>query len=138
MAGIRYKGQIFSGVASVGDADEVSYDNTQSGLAADNVQDALDEVNTRLQNIAIKKAKVYDSNNVSVSTASTDLTFSFPADFHSSLGIVLANSWPSQTWDPSACVSIRRDWTVHGNQAKVTLSSTKTQTYQITLYLLYI
>lgn len=48
MAGIRYKGQIFSGVASVGDADEVSYDNTQSGLTATNVQDALDEVNAKV------------------------------------------------------------------------------------------
>ena len=137
MAGIRYKGKIFSGVASVGRADDVAYDNTQSGLTAGNVQDALDEVNTRLQNIAIKKAKVYEAD-ISVSTSSTTVTFSFPADFHSSLGIVLANSWPRETWDPSACVSIRRDWTLFDGQAKVTLSSTKTQSYGITLYLLYI
>ena len=44
MAGIRYKGQIFSGTASFGDADDVNYDNTTSGLAATNVQDALDEI----------------------------------------------------------------------------------------------
>lgn len=197
MAGIRYKGQIFSGAASFGSADDVAYDNTESGLTADNVQDALDEVNTkkagltnsdavqasdqiftssggpcalqavngttatrlqldpndgdvsvykttdsgttwaRLQHIGIKKAKVYDAT-ISVSTSSTDVTFSFPADYHSSLGIVLGNSWPAETWDPSACVSIRRDFTIHGDQAKVTLSSTKTQRYNITLYLIYI
>ena len=44
MAGIRYKGQIFSGSASFGDADHVAYDNTESGLTATNVQDALDEL----------------------------------------------------------------------------------------------
>lgn len=183
--------------SSGGVAGDVTYDNTQSGLAADNVQDALDEVTTnkaglttggpaqasdqiysksngecalqavkganatrlqldpddgdvsvykttdsgttwtRLQHIGIKKAKVYDAN-ISVSTASTDVTFSFPADFHSSLGIILGDSWPMETWDPTACVSIRRDFTVHGNQAKVTLSSTKTQRYMIALYLIYI
>ena len=44
MAGIRYKGQIFSGAASFGDADQVAYDNTESGLEATDVQGALDEV----------------------------------------------------------------------------------------------
>lgn len=44
MAGIRYKGQIFSGAASFGDADHVAYDNTQSGLSATNVQGAVDEL----------------------------------------------------------------------------------------------
>ena len=44
MAGIRYKGQIFSGAASFGDADHVAYDNTESGLEATDVQGALDEV----------------------------------------------------------------------------------------------
>lgn len=44
MAGIRYKGQIFSGAAAFGTADHVAYDNTESGLTANNVQDALDEV----------------------------------------------------------------------------------------------
>lgn len=44
MAGIRYKGQIFSGAASFGDADNVAYDNTQSGLEATDVQGALDEL----------------------------------------------------------------------------------------------
>ena len=45
MAGIRYKDKIFSGAASFGSADDVSYDNTASGLTADNVQDAVDELN---------------------------------------------------------------------------------------------
>lgn len=44
MAGIRYKGQIFSGAAAFGDADHVAYDNTQSGLTATDVQAAVDEV----------------------------------------------------------------------------------------------
>lgn len=48
MAGIRYKGQIFSGAASFGDADHVAYDNSQSGLTATDVQDAVDEVNAKL------------------------------------------------------------------------------------------
>ena len=46
MAGIRYKGQIFSGAASA--ADHVAYDNTQSGLTATNMQDAVDEVNAKI------------------------------------------------------------------------------------------
>lgn len=44
MAEIRYKGQIYSGVASVGDADDVSYDNSTSGLTATDVQGAVDEI----------------------------------------------------------------------------------------------
>lgn len=45
MAEIRYKGQIFSGAASFGSADDVSYDNTTSGLTATDVQGAVDEIN---------------------------------------------------------------------------------------------
>jgi len=33
------------------DAEDVSYDNTESGLEATNVQDAIDEVNTKIENI---------------------------------------------------------------------------------------
>ena len=44
MAGIRYKGQIFSGTASTKSADEVSYDDSWTDLKANNVQDALDEI----------------------------------------------------------------------------------------------
>lgn len=44
MAEIRYKGQIYSGAAAFGSADDVSYDNTTSGLTATDVQDALDEL----------------------------------------------------------------------------------------------
>ena len=44
MAEIRYKGQIYSGAASFGSADDVSYDNTTSGLTATDVQGAVDEV----------------------------------------------------------------------------------------------
>ena len=43
MGEIRYKGQVYSG-ATIGDADYVVYDNTQSGLTSTNVQDALDEI----------------------------------------------------------------------------------------------
>lgn len=46
MAGIRYKGQIFSGAAAFGTADHVAYDNTESGLSATDVQGALDELGT--------------------------------------------------------------------------------------------
>lgn len=52
MAGIRYKGQIFSGAASFGDADHVAYDNSQSGLTATDVQGALDELST--DNVSFK------------------------------------------------------------------------------------
>lgn len=51
MAGIRYKGQIFSGAASFGDADHVAYDNTESGLEATDVQGALDEVSSKTSGI---------------------------------------------------------------------------------------
>ena len=44
MAGIRYKGQIYSGVASAVDANDVVYDNTESDLTEGNVQDVIDEV----------------------------------------------------------------------------------------------
>lgn len=59
MAGIRYKGQIFSGAASFGSADDVSYDNTTSGLTATDVQGAVDEV----ANTMIFHANVDDCNN---------------------------------------------------------------------------
>lgn len=47
MAGIRYKGQVFSGAASFGDADHVAYDNSESGLTATDVQGAVDELNSK-------------------------------------------------------------------------------------------
>lgn len=198
MAGIRYKGQIFSGAASFGSADDVAYDNTGSGLTAGNVQDALDEVNTnkagltthgatqasdqiysngdgacalqavkganatrlqldpndgdvsvykttdsgttwtRLQHMRVKRAKVYDGA-VSVPISSTTINFSLPSDFHMSLGAVLQRSWPTQTWDPTACVSIREDATMISTPiGQVRLSSTSTQTYGITIFLIYI
>ena len=48
MAEIRYKGQIYSGAAAFGSADDVSYDNTQSGLTATDVQGAVDELNSKI------------------------------------------------------------------------------------------
>lgn len=51
MAGIRYKGQIFSGAAAFGDADHVAYDNTESGLSATDVQGALDEVTSNISSV---------------------------------------------------------------------------------------
>lgn len=44
MSEIRYKGKIFSGAAAFGSADDVSYDNSESGLTSTTVQDALDEI----------------------------------------------------------------------------------------------
>lgn len=55
MAGIRYKGQIFSGAAAFGTADHVAYDNTESILDSTDVQAALDE----LGGFADRAIKVY-------------------------------------------------------------------------------
>ena len=61
MAGIRYKGQIFSGIASVGDADDINYDNSQTGLSATNIQDAVDELDL---NSLKSKQQISNFNNV--------------------------------------------------------------------------
>lgn len=79
MAGIRYKGQIFSGSASFGTADHVAYDNTQSGLAATDVQDALDEVSNKLATTVttISGSTFYKSGNViTVKLAENNVTVS--------------------------------------------------------------
>ena len=69
MAGIRYKGQIFSGAASFGDADHVAYDNTESGLTATDVQGALDEVRslapwTISTDLTIKNFNDFPANSI--------------------------------------------------------------------------
>lgn len=43
---------VLEGVAAP-EADDVSYDNTSSGITADNVQSAIDELNSNKQNITI-------------------------------------------------------------------------------------
>ena len=63
MGGIRYKGQIFSGAASYSSADDVSYDNSDSGLAADNVQDAVDEINSKIP-VIVRHQRITESGSM--------------------------------------------------------------------------
>lgn len=70
MAGIRYKGQIFSGAASFGDADHVAYDNAESGLEATDVQGALDELDSKTSGIG-QIVYSWFSTEVSVGTMAT-------------------------------------------------------------------
>lgn len=44
-------GQIKNVLTTPSDADDINYDNTQSGLTATNAQDAIDEINSSLTNL---------------------------------------------------------------------------------------
>ena len=84
MGGIRYKGQVFSGAATFGSANDVAYDNTESGLTADNVQDALDEVNTHGTNMCPEVTTDYNDAPVGFSKANENRTHA-PFNFWSGL-----------------------------------------------------
>ncbi len=47
------KAYVDDAVANADDASEISYDNTSSGLTADNVQDAIDEVEDRVDTVEV-------------------------------------------------------------------------------------
>ena len=57
------------GAGGASSAEKVSYDNTESGLEADNVQDAIDEVNSNLTYEDITQDFI---NNISVSVGTLD------------------------------------------------------------------
>lgn len=48
-------GQIKNVITTPSDAEDISYDNTSSGMTATNVQDAIDETNASLVNLIIVK-----------------------------------------------------------------------------------
>lgn len=83
--------------ASGYDAEDISYDNTSSGLTASNAQAAIDEVNTKADNNAdsvadLEAYKIYKANRVNVkSYNSYQNAFTAPADGYLEL-FALANS----------------------------------------------
>ena len=86
-------------VATSGDADDVTYDNTTSGLAATNVQAAIDEVleeGGKVQDVKVDGTSVVDNNKV----AQIDLTGKADVDgIYDELvaGNVMSDSYESDT-----------------------------------------
>lgn len=98
-------------------AQNVSYDNTSSGLTATNVQDAIDEVEGRVDTIETAIAKEHWSTAVSCSAGATTATFT-DATYSSSMTIDAYTD--DGTGEPIAITSI----VVNGsNQAVVTFAS---------------
>ena len=93
MAGIRYKGKIFSGAASYGSADEVIYDNTESGLTADNVQEAIDEIDSKSIASITRSGNTFSAKN-----SSGNQLFTF-------------DQKDENTWNPNAITYISRNGT---------------------------
>jgi hypothetical protein len=74
------------GVGGLNNAEDVSYDNTSSGMTATNVQDAVDELNTGLTSVesAITLHNYSQAINQSINSGGTrDITTTVvvPADF---------------------------------------------------------
>ena len=63
-----------------------------------------------------------------------DITFSFPADCETPLTIFFKSAWPNGTWD-GAVVGIMY---INFENSMVRLTSTKKQSYSITLTLVYV
>lgn len=119
------------------EAERSVYDNTTSGLTATNVQDALDEIAGDVSAIHnLKRVKVYEAQ-VDISTSSTDISFTFPSDFHTSYGVILSRSWPISTWSNGAVVTIAQDSTITAGSSTVRLATTYAQKYNVRLDLVY-
>ena len=71
---VAYISSILAAVATSGEADDVTYDNTTSGLTATDVQDAIDEVEGRLDTAEAKVAKQVYTTPVSALTGATSAT----------------------------------------------------------------
>ena len=72
-------------------ADDVIYDNTDSGLTANNVQDAIDEVNDRVIELEKEHILEFDINNVAITTAWGEIYTSSEISLSiSSLGLSVA------------------------------------------------
>lgn len=77
MAKIMYKGKEYSGVPS--SAENIAYDNTESGLSATNVQSAIDEANGKFTNNTTSAD--YDNRvNLSSIANTTGNTYTVPAN----------------------------------------------------------
>lgn len=63
--------ELYNAPASSVDADDVSYDNTDSGLTATNVQDAIDELKGDIDDISLEASNVSYDNTTSGLTATT-------------------------------------------------------------------
>lgn len=90
---VKVMNEMPSGAGTV-DADDVSYDNTSSGLTATNVQDAIDELDSEIDNTLKFKAVTFTDTTAPYSNG-TDYTVSvsYPSDTNTSLDpIVTLNS----------------------------------------------
>ena len=105
-------------------AGTVGYDNTDSGLDATNVQDAIDEVNERVDT-ALTLSEVLVATKSSVSSLPTTIS-----DANIEDDMICINSELS---NPSAQLS---DWTVTTATGSLTISGTISGTTNITLYLM--
>ena len=89
-----------------------------------------------IKGMPVKIAKVYDQR-VSLDTGKVnEIQFSFPSDYHKSLGVKMSKAWPTSTW-ANAIVGMINDNTM-GNTPSVGLSTMQAQEYFIRLDLVYI
>ena len=86
------------------------------------------------------RSVVYD-NTLNISTSSTIVTFSLPANFGFSMGCYIRKAWLRDTWTGSPVVCILYDYTRVSNtgnpEGKVTLGTNVAQQYILILDLLW-
>ena len=80
-------GQIKNVLTTPSDAEDISYDNTSSGMTADNVQEAVDELNASLVNF-ITKANVTKVHGNATRNGGS-VTVPFPSGFDGTNCIVI-------------------------------------------------
>ena len=94
-----------------GSADLISYDNTNSGLGSTNVQGAIDELNSKLDELMTVKSQ---NGNTQIFTlpkfSSTTETITFPKSFNSvtEVNVVMTRlDWTDSSYDPYySCTAI--------------------------------
>ena len=117
-------------ISGVSSADKVSYDNTNSGLTATNVQNAIDEVNNSLANLLTldydnavtltpNSAFTPNSNGIIIVTAKSTGTWG-------NVGLILGNSYVS-LGDKWICISQNSD----GNNLGINMLVSKGQSYYL-------
>ena len=105
-------------------ADDVIYDNTDSGLTANNVQDAIDEVNTRVTELEKEHILEFDINSVAVTTAWGGLYASSEVSLSiSSLGLLVAPKVVSLLYiDQTGGIAIPIFSRISATELKITLA----------------
>lgn len=85
----------------------------------------------------VKRAIVFNNSSYQLSVGQNTINFSFPSDYDSSLGVIIARAWPASTWT-NAYVTMVTDDTIVTGQPTVGLFSNSNQAFHIRLELVYI